>query len=241
MLVLAIDTSNRALTVALASDQQLLGEITLNIKQTHSEGLMPAITYLFQAAKLKPAAIDRVAVAQGPGSYTGIRIAVTTAKTLAWTLNKELVGVSSLAVIASNVLSTQRLIVPVFDARRQAVFTGAYQWQQGHLVSVLSDRHIKLAAWLPELLATKQPLTFVGQTAVFSDTIRKMCGKQAKIAPETANLPRGQQLAWLGQQAQPIANVHGFVPTYLRKTEAEATWLKNHPNNEGHEPYVEEI
>ncbi|MFD0897655.1 tRNA (adenosine(37)-N6)-threonylcarbamoyltransferase complex dimerization subunit type 1 TsaB [Loigolactobacillus binensis] len=241
MLVLAIDTSNRALTVALATPQQLLGEVTLNVKQTHSDGLMPALTYLFKATKKVPADLDRVVVAQGPGSYTGIRIAVTTAKTLAWTLNKALVGISSLAVIASNVLEQGRLIVPLFDARRNAVFTGAYQWQEGRLVNILADRHVALGDWLEQLAATKKPVTFVGDTAVFSDQLTAALGGRAEIASAACALPRGSQLAALGSQLTPVTNVHSFVPTYLRMTEAEANWLKEHPANEGHEPYVEEI
>ncbi|MFD1317070.1 tRNA (adenosine(37)-N6)-threonylcarbamoyltransferase complex dimerization subunit type 1 TsaB [Loigolactobacillus zhaoyuanensis] len=240
MLVLAIDASNQALTVALATEQQLLGTVTLNVKQTHSEGLMPAIEYLFQATKKQPAAIDRVAVAQGPGSYTGIRIAVTTAKTLAWTLGKQLVGVSSLAVLASNIPAGAGLIVPLFDARRSAVFTGAYRWQQGQLVNVLADRHIAMAEWLPELVATKQPLTFVGDTAAFSETLLAL-GEQAQIAATNFDLPQAGQLAQLGLQLPPVTDIHGFVPNYLRMTEAETNWLKQHPDNEGHEPYVEEI
>ncbi|MFC6171213.1 tRNA (adenosine(37)-N6)-threonylcarbamoyltransferase complex dimerization subunit type 1 TsaB [Loigolactobacillus jiayinensis] len=239
MLVLAIDTSNQALTVALATEQQSLGTVTLNVKQTHSDGLMPALEYLFAATKKQPSDIDRVAVAQGPGSYTGIRIAVTTAKTLAWTLNKQLVGISSLAVVASNWPADQAngLIVPLFDARRNAVFTGAYQWQQGRLVNVLADRHMALAEWLPQLAATKQPLTFVGDTAVFNDQLIKL----GEIAPASFDLPQASRLASLGAQATPVADIHSFVPTYLRMTEAEVNWLKQHPDNEGHEPYVEEI
>jgi len=237
MLVLAIDTSNQALTVALATEQQLLGEVTLNVKQTHSDGLMPALEYLLTATKRQPKDIERVVVAQGPGSYTGIRIAVTTAKTLAWTLNKQLVGISSLAVLASNLPASDQLIVPLFDARRQAVFTGAYQWQNGRLVSVLADRHVALAEWLPELVATKQSLLFVGDTAAFSEQL----GQVGTIATANFALPHAGQLAQLGMQATPVEDIHGFVPTYLRMTEAETNWLKQHPDNEGHEPYVEEI
>ncbi|WP_419349001.1 tRNA (adenosine(37)-N6)-threonylcarbamoyltransferase complex dimerization subunit type 1 TsaB, partial [Acinetobacter baumannii] len=81
-------------------------------------------------------AIDRFVVAQGPGSYTGLRIAVTTAKSFAWTMGKELVGISSLALLAGNVQETTALIVPLFDARRDNVFAGVYQWQDQHLQNV---------------------------------------------------------------------------------------------------------
>ena len=123
MKVLAIDTSNHPMSVAVVEDDQLLATTTLNMVRNHSIYLMPTINNLFELVKWQPTDIDRVVVAQGPGSYTGIRIAATTAKTLAETLNVELVGVSSLAVVARNVLpESDRVIVPFFDARRGNVF-----------------------------------------------------------------------------------------------------------------------
>ena len=94
MKILAFDTSNRALSLAVLEDKELLGQVTLNIKKNHSITLMPAIDFLMNSLDLKPTDLDRIAVAQGPGSYTGLRIAVATAKTLAHTLKIELVGVS---------------------------------------------------------------------------------------------------------------------------------------------------
>ncbi|MFZ2734347.1 MAG: tRNA (adenosine(37)-N6)-threonylcarbamoyltransferase complex dimerization subunit type 1 TsaB, partial [Lactococcus raffinolactis] len=92
MKLLAFDTSSQALSVSLTEDDNLLGKIDLNIKKNHSITLMPAIDFLMTNAGLQPEDLDRIAVAQGPGSYTGLRIAVTTAKTLASTLNIDLVG-----------------------------------------------------------------------------------------------------------------------------------------------------
>ena len=106
MKVLAIDTSNHPMSVALVEDEQLLATTTLNMVRNHSIYLMPTIDNLFKLVQWTPADLDRVVVAQGPGSYTGIRIAATTAKTLADTLKVALVGVSSLEVVARNVLPT---------------------------------------------------------------------------------------------------------------------------------------
>ncbi|ANK59173.1 tRNA (adenosine(37)-N6)-threonylcarbamoyltransferase complex dimerization subunit type 1 TsaB [Loigolactobacillus backii] len=242
MLVLAIDTSNRAMSVALVRDQTVLGETTINVRKTHSESLMPAVAQLFKSTSLLPAAVDRFVVAQGPGSYTGIRIAVTTAKTFAWTLHKELVGISSLAALAANVTTSAGLIIPVFNARRDAAFTGAYRWQNGELVSVLADRHTPMASWLAELATQTAPLQFIGDDVEsFRPQITAKLGQQAQFVSGIDNLPHASKLALLGQTAQPVANIHRFAPNYLRITEAEANWLKQHPTNEGHEPYVEEI
>ena len=95
MKLLAFDTSNQALSLAILEDEHLLAQTTLNIKKNHSITLMPAIDFLMNSLDMKPKDLDRIVVAQGPGSYTGLRIAVATAKTLAHTLKIELVGVSS--------------------------------------------------------------------------------------------------------------------------------------------------
>ena len=112
MKLLAMDTSNQTLAVAVLEDDRVLAQFQLNRKMNHSLTLMPAIETVMQTSGLKPADLDRIVVAVGPGSYTGIRIAVTTAKTLAETLKIELTTVSSLAVIAANA-QTNKWIVPI--------------------------------------------------------------------------------------------------------------------------------
>jgi tRNA threonylcarbamoyl adenosine modification protein YeaZ len=127
MKLLAMDTSNQTLAVAVLENEKLLAHFQLNRKMNHSLTLMPAIESVMQASGLEPADLDRIVVAKGPGSYTGIRIAVTTAKTLAETLKIELTTVSSLAVIAGNI-HTDKLIIPMMDARRNNVYASAYRW-----------------------------------------------------------------------------------------------------------------
>ncbi|NSS17968.1 tRNA (adenosine(37)-N6)-threonylcarbamoyltransferase complex dimerization subunit type 1 TsaB, partial [Enterococcus faecalis] len=100
--ILAIDTSNQTLSIAVCENQKILGSYTATVKRNHSLTLMPAIDYLMSQLNLAPTAIDRFVVAEGPGSYTGLRLGVTTAKTLAYTLKKELVGISSLQTLAAN-------------------------------------------------------------------------------------------------------------------------------------------
>ncbi|MDN6519057.1 MAG: tRNA (adenosine(37)-N6)-threonylcarbamoyltransferase complex dimerization subunit type 1 TsaB, partial [Enterococcus sp.] len=141
MKLLAMDTSNQTLAVAVLEDEKVLAHFQLNRKMNHSLTLMPAIESVMQASGLTPADLDRIVVAKGPGSYTGIRIAVTTAKTLAETLKIQLTTVSSLAVIAGNV-QTEKVIIPLIDARRNNVYAGAYRWEQGKLVSVMADQHM---------------------------------------------------------------------------------------------------
>ncbi|KRN23014.1 tRNA (adenosine(37)-N6)-threonylcarbamoyltransferase complex dimerization subunit type 1 TsaB [Lacticaseibacillus camelliae] len=240
MKILAMDTSNRAMSVAVMVDGELLAESTLNHKKTHSEQLLPTIDRLMTVSGLEPADLDRVVVADGPGSYTGVRIAVTTAKTLADTLKLALVGVSSLAVMAAGVTWTTNLIVPVMDARRQNVFAGVYQWLNGELINVVEDRHLALAELLQELKLLRQPSTFVGSdVAKFADPIKATLGASAHFVDSLSNLPQAGRLALLGANKSPV-DVTSFVPRYLRLTEAETNWLKTH-DDKGHAPYVQKV
>src|SRR3954452_12881689 len=140
MTILAIDTSNYVLGVALLEDNQVLGEYMTNLKKNHSVRIMPAIQTLMKDCERVPADLTKIVVAKGPGSYTGVRIGVTIAKTLAWTLNIPLVGISSLEILAAG---TGRYfdgyVSPIFDARRRLVYTGLYQYQNDELQTIEED------------------------------------------------------------------------------------------------------
>ena len=136
---LLIDTSNQPLSVAIMQDDKVLSEFNTNEKKNHSVQLMPAIANILEESQLDKKELDAIIVAEGPGSYTGLRIGVTVAKTLAYALNTKLYGVSSLKALAATVKEENILIVPVFDARREAVYSGVYQYQNGHLVQLIED------------------------------------------------------------------------------------------------------
>ena len=110
MKILAFDTSSTALSVALLEDENLVAEATVTVKKNHSISLMPTIDFLVAQVSWQPADLDRVVVAQGPGSYTGLRVAVATAKTLAYALDIDLVGVSSLQALTD--LSVDGVVIP---------------------------------------------------------------------------------------------------------------------------------
>ena len=162
MKIAAFDTSSKALTLAILEDETLLAQMTLNIKKNHSITLMPATDFLMNSLDMKPTDLDRIVVAQGPGSYTGLRMAVATAKTLAHTLKIELVGVSSLLALVPE--QVEGLVIPVMDARRNNVYAGFYQSGQ----SVRPEAHLPLAEVLEIAGVADQPVTFVGETAVFA-------------------------------------------------------------------------
>ncbi len=173
MKTLAIDTSNQTLAVAVVDGQEVLGQSQTMAIKNHSTALMPAIDGLMQAVGMAPKELEQIVVAKGPGSYTGLRIGVTTAKTLAQTLNIPLIGVSSLKTVAANCVGVSQVIVPLFDARRQNVYAGAYQWHNGTLETRIKDQHISLSELLIQLKAVDgQEVLFVGaDTVKFKDMI----------------------------------------------------------------------
>ncbi|MGG0665743.1 tRNA (adenosine(37)-N6)-threonylcarbamoyltransferase complex dimerization subunit type 1 TsaB [Viridibacillus arvi] len=228
MIWLGIDTSNSPLAVAIVKDGQVVAEEVANIKLNHSIGAMPAIERLFERTKMKPAEIDAIAVGEGPGSYTGVRIGVTIAKTLAWTLKKPLVGISSLKLLAANAALYNGVICSIIDARRQNVYAGAYNTTAG-LTSVVEDGHYSLEGLLEKLKDLNVPVMFVGHDVdLFWESILAQLGNHAVRAPFTLDLPSASQLIQLASQQElpDIEAVHLFVPQYRRLAEAEANWIK---------------
>lgn len=228
MIWLGIETSNSPLSIAIVEDGQIVEEIVQNEKLTHSVTVMPTIEELFQKANLKPTNLDAIAVSEGPGSYTGLRIGVTVAKTLAWTLKKPLVGVSSLQVVAANGQGFNGVICSLFDARRQNVYAAAYHGET--LQPLIKDHHTSIEGLLEQLQVLNMPVLFVGLDAVnFKEVIAARLGDHAVFAATSLSLPRGSKLIELAQK-QPLSQideVHSFVPQYHRITEAEANWIKD--------------
>ncbi|MCY1576694.1 tRNA (adenosine(37)-N6)-threonylcarbamoyltransferase complex dimerization subunit type 1 TsaB [Staphylococcus pettenkoferi] len=211
---LLIDTSNQPLSVALVKDDKVEAEINSNEKRNHSAQLMPAVEKLFESASFPKNEVDAVVVAQGPGSYTGLRIGVTVAKTLAYSLDAELYGVSSLKALAATIDSTSEDdIVPIFDARREAVYAGVYRYERGELVETMPEQYITiqdLLAYLEERGA--QPL-FVGQDA---DKLSDKLNGNVK-----AQLPHAEVMTKLINSPVDITT---FTPNYLKLSEAERNW-----------------
>jgi len=225
MKVLAIDTSNYVLGVAIVDQEKVIGEVITNLPKNHSVRVMPTIEQLMKECGIKPKELDRIVVAMGPGSYTGVRIGVTIAKTLAWSLQIPLVGVSSLEVLAANGRHFNGSISPIFDARRGQVYTGLYRYEEKRLTCVEEDKIILLADWLEELRKRETPVLFIGNDLVIhKEQIETDLEQFAYVAPYTDWNPKPSELAILGMEKAPV-DVHTFVPNYIRLAEAEANWL----------------
>ena len=227
MKVLAFDTSSKALSLAILEDKQVLAEMTINIKKNHSITLMPAIDFLMASVDWTPKDLDRIVVAEGPGSYTGLRIAVATAKTLAHTLNIELVGMSSLLALVP--YQQEGLFVPLMDARRNNVYAGFYE----NAKPVMPEAHLPFERVI-ELIEGASQVTFVGEVGPFVEQIQEHLPRTnfKETLPNAANLALW---AW-DKEAD---SLHDFVPNYLKRVEAEENWLKNH--TESGEPYIKRL
>ncbi|WP_269795627.1 tRNA (adenosine(37)-N6)-threonylcarbamoyltransferase complex dimerization subunit type 1 TsaB [Streptococcus sp. SM3] len=227
MKVLAFDTSSKALSLAILENKQVLAETTINIKKNHSITLMPAINFLMESLDWTPKDLDRIVAAEGPGSYTGLRIAVATAKTLAHTLNIELVGMSSLLALVPS--QQEGLVVPVMDARRNNVYAGFYE----NAKPVMPESHLSFEEVLEKVKGVSQ-VTFVGEVAPFVEQIQEHLPR----ANYQENLPNASNLA-LWAWDKEATSLHDFVPNYLKRVEAEENWLKNH--TESGESYIKRL
>ena len=227
MKVLAFDTSSKALSLAILEDKQVLAETTINIKKNHSITLMPAIDFLMASLDWTPKDLDRIVVAEGPGSYTGLRIAVATAKTLAHTLNIELVGMSSLLALVP--YQQEGLFVPLMDARRNNVYAGFYE----NAKPVMPEAHLPFEQVI-ELIKGASQVTFVGEVVSFVEQIQEHLPR----TDYKETLPNAATLALLAWDKE-ADSLHDFVPNYLKRVEAEENWLKNHI--ESGESYIKRL
>jgi tRNA threonylcarbamoyladenosine biosynthesis protein TsaB len=224
--ILAIDSSGNVASVAVVEDDKLLGEITTNYKKTHSQTLLPMIDKLCRMIDLDLNSLDYIASSSGPGSFTGLRIGVTTAKGLAFALNKSIIGVPTLDGLAYNIVYSDYLICPIMDARRNQVYTAFYLWEDNQPKRQSEYMAMDIEHCLEKTEAFNRPVVFLGDAVpVYKETIKeKMKDKEYYFAPPTCNMQRASSigsLALILAQEGKIQNSMEFVPFYLRKSQAE--------------------
>jgi tRNA threonylcarbamoyladenosine biosynthesis protein TsaB len=239
MKLLALDTSTLVMGVAVfdMETKRVLGEVITNLHKNHSVRLMPTIAQLLTELELSLEDIHALAVTSGPGSYTGIRIGVTTAKTMAWARDLPLYSESSLTVLAMNGLRFDGLVVPLFNARRRRVYSGVYAAKDGEMVEVIPAQVVPIENWLEQIEQLGKPVLFLGDDVEkFRQTIVEQLGEMAQFGMAAENLPRPGHLAWVAYRKwsrhEPPEHAD-FAPNYLQLTEAEANWLKKHGKEEG--------
>jgi tRNA threonylcarbamoyladenosine biosynthesis protein TsaB len=228
MRVLAIDTSNQILSVAIVVDQKIVAEYTTNVSRNHSVRLMPAIETIMQEANMDPKELEKIVVAIGPGSYTGVRIGVTTAKTFGYSLNIPVVPISSLELVAYNGLYFDGYICPFFDARRGQVYTGLYKSDGDNLKLEKAEMNVLMEDFLNEIVQMNKKILFISNDMdIHREKISEIMGNLAIYAPTYLSYPRASLLGVIGEKRKGIDQIHELVPNYLRLVEAEAKWLEH--------------
>lgn len=223
MTILGLDTSGQTASVACFSNGVLLGEYTLNHKMTHSQTIMPMIEELCKRAEISLSFIDYIAVAAGPGSFTGLRIGAATAKGLALGLAIPIVPVPTLDALAYNVFDTKSIICPIMDARRQQVYTAFYEWKEGRQRKLTEYTAIPIDDVLEQAKAFERQVIFLGDgVAVYCEKIK--AEKNFLIAQAHSLCQRAGAVAELAsfyvEQGKAV-NGRDFAPFYIRKSQAE--------------------
>ncbi len=232
MKVLGIDTSTSCGAVGLIDDEEVLSDYMLRIPITHSERLLGAVAFVLREARCSIEDIDGWALSLGPGSFTGLRIGVSTVKGLAFATGKPVAGVATLDVLASQVSPTSHLICPILDARKKEVYSAFYRYRDGSL----PERQTEAQAFRPEDLVQKitEPTILFGDgVRTYKDFLLRSLSSLAIFPAAPLHLPRGSLVATLGLnllQKGVRLNVSTFSPIYIRPSEAEAKWRETHPD-----------
>ena len=207
MKILGLDSSGIVASVAIVEDENLIAEYTVNYKKTHSQTLLPMLDELVKMTELDLDTIDAIAVAAGPGSFTGLRIGSATAKGLGLALKKPLVE------------------IPIMDARRSQVYTGIYRFQEHKLVTVEAQMAVPMAEMIEKLNARGEEVVFLGDgVPVFGKMIQENLKVPYSFAPAHVNKQRAAAVAALGGiyvKEGKVVTAMEHVPEYLRVSQAE--------------------
>lgn len=240
--LLAFDTSTSSMAVAVLKDGEIAAESHAIAERNHSIYLVPSIIETMTRGNVTMNDLEAIVVGKGPGSYTGIRIAASVAKTLSWSLNLPLVGVSSLEALASaSGFSSHRQIqwvCPLMDARRGQVYTGLYRAGENGTICLKEDGVRLFTEWLNELNTFIEEndakgdscqLVFVGNTAPFLERIQSTFSGKIDVACTHSDI-QAREVARLGlralQRGEQLQSVHRFTPNYTQLAEAEVKLLQ---------------
>ncbi|MCR5226344.1 MAG: tRNA (adenosine(37)-N6)-threonylcarbamoyltransferase complex dimerization subunit type 1 TsaB [Eubacterium sp.] len=245
MKILGIDSSGMVASVAIVSDDVVIAEYTMNHKKTHSETLLPMIDEIVKTSEFKLEELDAIAIASGPGSFTGLRIGAATAKGLALAIDKPIVTVKTCEGLAFNMWGAEGLVCPIIDARRNQVYTGLYQ-VQGNVNVIMDQEPMDIHELIEKIntlahnvssdsilsgeagvsrLGEPAAVTFLGDgVPIYEETIWLETKVPCKMAPANMNRQRASSIATYGAilyKEGKYVNSDDFAPEYLRKSQAE--------------------
>ena len=236
MKILALESSAAACSAALCEDETLVAQFFQNNGLTHSVTLLPMADDLLRRCGVTLEQVDVIAVAAGPGSFTGLRIGVAAAKGLAWPGNKPCAACSTLESMAWGLAHTGLEICAVMDARRQQVYNARFRGLGDGLERLAPDRAIGLDTLAEELKKSGKPQILVGDGAVLCYTALRDQGLDLRLAPPHLR----QQSAWgvarcaleLARRGE-LTDAAGLTPSYHRLSQAERERLEKEQNNKG--------
>ena len=225
MKILALDSSGIVASVAVVEDDTLLAEYTVNYKKTHSQTLLPMLDEIVKMTELELESVDAIAVAAGPGSFTGLRIGSATAKGLALALHKKIVSVPTVDALAYNLWNSPSLVCPLMDARRQQTYTGLYKFTDGTMDTVLPQCVVGIQEIIEKINEMGEAVTFLGDgVPVFREYIEENLKVPFSFAPAHCNKQRGASVAVLGAilyEQGKAEDAADHKPEYLRLSQAE--------------------
>lgn len=240
MKILALDSSGLVAGVAVVEDDELIGEYTVNYKKTHSQTLLPMLDALAAMIELDLDTVDAIAVAKGPGSFTGLRIGSATAKGLGLALGKPIVEIPTVDGLAFRLWGTDAVVCPLMDARRNQTYTGLYEFTDGELCVIEPQCAVDIASITEKINQLGRKVIFLGDgVAVFREYLREHVEVPYSFAPAHMNK---QSAAAVGALAVRYAKKGLAVsadlhqPDYLRLSQAERERLSQDKRLSGDAP-----
>ena len=224
MKILGIDTSTMAANVAVLEDDKLICEYTINTKKTHSQKLMPMIENMLKLSDLDIKEIDAIAICVGPGSFTGLRIGMATAKAMAHVNNIPLIGVNSLEILGANMDLCNRNICSILDAQRNQVYMNKYILKD-YKITELEEISIKpIDELLEEISSSNEDWVLVGEAVYkYKEKIEEI--SNIKIPPPANNITKASTLCFVARDKMlandQVYNCYNINPMYIRKSQAE--------------------
>lgn len=225
MKILGIDSSGLVASVAVIEDDLMLAEYTVNYKKTHSQTLLPMLDEIVKMTELDLNTIDAIAVAAGPGSFTGLRIGSATAKGLGFALDKPLISVPTVEGLAYNLCGTDKIVCPLMDARRNQVYTGVYEFDRNQLITVEDQMAVPVERIISRLNFLGREVIFLGDgVPVFRKVLEDKLIVPYSFAPAHMNKQRASAVAALAlcyAKKGKLESAAEHQPDYLRLSQAE--------------------
>lgn len=230
MKILALDSSGLVASVAVMEEENLLAEYTMNYKKTHSQTLLPMLDEMAKMIDLDLETVDAIAVAGGPGSFTGLRIGSATAKGLGLALKKPLISVPTVDGLAYNLCGTDKIVCPLMDARRNQVYTGIYEFEGNELKVLESQMAVDISEIAEKLNALDREVIFLGDGwLVYEQKLAELMKVPYFAAPAHMSRQRAGALAALAMTYAKEGRMETATehqPDYLRLSQAERERLE---------------